>query len=507
MNEKEVVKQNGKSKNRSNRSTKSRSKDRSRNPKSSDNREICKDLNSGGRDNDPNWYFLDGDVARQASAISFSSYIGEELDLPFTTPGTSGKHVIRTVETPSIMSLHVNPCPGKGDRLSGINMASLQTYTQLSSLNAKTTNYAPQDLTMLMLAMGEIVSVLEHIRRVFGIMFTYNQRNRTIPQIVVNEMGFDYDDMAANLADYRLQFNTWITAVNKIPFLDNIAYVYKCADMYQKVYMDSESNMSQLIFMMPYSTWKLNEAYNDQGSGLETVMIPERGSKWNKWVPLIDSLISGLLTSATFNYIYSDVLNLASKTGAKTIRLDYLTEDYAVVPEYNQNFLLQVHNATIIGPPKGDGVNRSKLNDVSCNVDLNAIEYMPIWSATNMPTNVILDFPTSDPSVEDIIEATRYTAVLKNNSSLQEDESYAAALPDHYIVAVGLVKGSDTRTYTYSNAPDMTTGLPTSITFRFLMGLSQVDWAPLWYLTNDDATQFVIGGDLNYYTSGLPWMW
>lgn len=282
-NSKEDVKQNGKN-------AKGRGKARyTRKPSKRNNSNANSDsanLDATNRDNDPNWYYLNAEIANQASSFSFDQFLGVNTPLnALTKSGVSSSH---QVPLPSIMTIELNPCPGNTLSIqTGINMAALKMYTVLSSNNAKTTNYAPQDLTMLMLSLGEVISVMEHIRRTFGVAFTYNQRNRSMPKLLIQSMGFTPDDFLGNMAQHRLQFNSWVTAINKIPFLSNIAYFYKCADLYQKVYTDSESAMAQLYVFKPYSTWILNETYDDNGSGLETKLLPAKG-KWTDWASIVE---------------------------------------------------------------------------------------------------------------------------------------------------------------------------------------------------------------------------
>lgn len=384
------------------------------------------DLDSTNRDNDPNWYFLNSDIARQVASVSFDQYLGVTSTVTGTALSTSGDDDWKDYQlnVPSIMVLSTNPSPGIArSSTEGINLAMLKLYSTLSSQNAKTTAYAPQDLAMLLLQLGEVISVMEHVRRAFGIAFTYSHRNRTLPKQILSAMGFDPDDFLTNLALHRIEFNTWITSINRIPFLSSIGYYYKCADMYQKVYTDGTSEMAQIILMKPYSTWILNEKYNKNGSGLVTTMLPAafatRDNKWTNWKTVIVNMIDALFTSATFNYIYSDILNFASKSNTQLFYLDYLLEGYSVVPEYNENFLLQVHNANLSGvpyTPTATGNGKPKLNDVGCNVDKNMIAYDPSFktpaSGIRYMNQIIVDFPMPDPKTEDIIEATRYISRL-----------------------------------------------------------------------------------------------
>lgn len=481
-------------------------------------------LSASNRDNDPNWYFLDRNVAEQAASFSINGFNGVTLDIyginhPGTVTDGPDEMLNANVRIPTIYSVEIFPTPGDTDTIQrGINLAALATYSTLSSINAKSTSYAPQDLTMLMLSLGEVISIMEHMRRMFGVAFSYNQRNRAMPYTLLKSMGVDPDDFFEHIAAYRLEFNSLVTSINKIPFPANISYLFKCADLYQKVYLDSASDMAQIIYSKPGMTWKLNETYNDQGSGLETIDCTTL-TTFPQWFQVAKSMVDALLQSATFNFIYSDILNLSSKTSTKLFYMDYLTEQYIVIPEYNANYLLQIHNATIIDYPKGSAATDyyTKLNDVSCSVNKNSIVYKPIFK---MPTfiaqSAIVDFMTDSPSVEDRIEATRFTIAPAYNygSNFPEGMMSNNNLPDHAVARIGIYQpmledGTIPVNYFSASCTDVETlGAGNGLA---LAKLTPLDWAPIILIFDQEhktanLLPTYVSGDVNYYAT-LDSLW
>lgn len=208
----------------------------------------------GDEVNNPNWYFTDRQLAEMATTFSFNQFLGQDFAI-----SENGKS-IESVTTAAILA--INPSIGyihKNYPMSdGINMAGMKLYTTLSANNAKTTQYAPQDVTALILAVGSLLSYVSYVRRVFGLAFTVNQRNRFYPTQLMNALGADAEDMVKNLADYRLQFNTLLNTINQIPIPLNIAYLDKWSTIYDNVYLDSDSPMAQTIALRPYSVWRLH---------------------------------------------------------------------------------------------------------------------------------------------------------------------------------------------------------------------------------------------------------
>lgn len=497
-------------------------------------------MSTEGRDNDPNWYFMDANVAEQAASFSFDQFIGVPtvLHQGYTENGVDTLYE-RKNYIPSIMRVSVNPSIGiTADHVweEGINQAGLATYSTLSSVNAKTTNYGPQDVTLLICGLGQLVAILEHIRRAFGVAFTYNARNREMPKRLIQAMGFNPDDFFDDIAAHRLEFNSWITSVNKLPFLSNIAYLHKCAEIYQKVYLDDESDMAQIIFTAPYSTWLVNETVSDQGGILDTTALPQWGrteaeggavGNWSAWRNVVTHAIRDLFSSATFNYIYSDILNYSTKTGAQLMYMDYLVEGYSVVPEYNRTYLMQIHNSTAHGAPVNHGQQAALTgkytsnNDVYPDVSLNALRYRPYWAMSTSGgmqlqpfVDTILDCDTDTPSLEDRIEFTRFTSLwikdISDGADASKVKEIPLVLPDYYVVNYMIANGDsvvtiDNNAIYQIGATDAEAG-PDASQAKAISLLTQFDWAPFIYgITRITGSQpkdsFTLYGDTSYFTT------
>lgn len=420
------------------------------------------------RHNDPNWYFLSPEVADQASTFSFNQFNGTKISFP-TLAVTSERTLVEQPEgthlgLPSILAMYLNPSPCIADKAtSGVNMAALRTYAMLSSRNAKTTNYAPQDITMLILSMGEIVSLMEYVRRAFGLLLTFNMRNRAVPDQLFTAMGIDYDDFNSHAADYRLRFNTLVASINGIPFPANISYIAKCIEIYQRVYLDSPTDMATMVFSRPYSTWNLNETISDKGTVLTTSILPDYGNPatMDAWLDIIDKQIQDLLQSATFNFIYSDILMMRDKYSMPLFYMDILSMDYAVVPEYNANYLLQVHNSRPVGAPATTSFeDYTSQNNVYTDVNTNQVFYKPLWDLPTMQIlrDMVVDFPIPNPTVVDRIEATRYGAVPINIADVHPGY-LSNTVSDHYVVQYVLRVGDGTA-YRPTAASGKSYGLP-----------------------------------------------
>lgn len=480
----------------------------------------CRDLSKEGRDNDPMWYFTDARLAEQTSNLSFHSFLGEG-------------NIVAGIDykLPSIMTLRMNPSPGNSyyfdpgigsqqSTRSGINLACTKLFTLLSTYSGRAaTTYAPQDVGMLILAMGEIVSCIEDIRRLFGVSYTFSERNRALPKLLIESMGIDYDDFKSKRSIYIDNVNALITRFNQLPILGNIAYILKCRDMYQKIYTDSPNSAeAQIIYMSPQSTWILDESSYSGGTILKTVSWNNSNvnvTKLSNRLSTLDNMVEALFGSSTLNIIYSDLLNLASKVNVPMFKLDYITNDYVVVPEYNLNFLLQVHNLDSIGAPSQitdlqqiTGAKVTPLNDVYPDADNNCIIYNPAFSSilSGSATGIgefayaILDMMSDQYTTADLIEAMRYKVM--SNWLWTPDASHryilCQSLPDHYCVTIDMY--ADDLAHVKSIGINRRTESFTNV--GMFAALSKFDYAPFLYVVTSSTNPTVnsVIGDTNFYT-------
>jgi len=484
---------------KSNASSRTRKKYTRRNPKSEKLRTT--ELDTGKPvPNDPNWYFSDSTLAEQVSRISFNQFIGAPFDL-------GGGRIAATVNLPNVAVAYLNPSAGftalNYPQRSGLNMAGFKLYTELSARNSKTTSYAPQDVTVLILALGSLLTMESFMRRLFGITTAYNVRNRMYAKGIAEVMKLNFDDFVSKRADYLAEFNYVLNTVNKIPFPDNIPYFKKCRTLFDNIYVDSGNSMAQSIITVPESVWVFDEAYSEQGSGLRTRSVVGNSglNSFTYYLDVFKAQVDALLNSTTLNYVYSDVLAYVSKNpGVALLHLSTLPSDYAVLPMYSETFMLQWRNATICGvpstTPSQTAGNFTPANDVISDANLNCVRYSPEFQATLpwMALDAMLDFPTDHPDTASIIEATRL--VVRADAVKAPEEAGGGyyttevSLPDFYITKV-VIYGSS------STTPVTTYNRPTDFSFT----AEHFSLFPRSYTFDANGNFSFVSGDTEYFTT------
>lgn len=482
-------------------------------------------------ENDPKWYVTDEAVTDQATRISFSNFVGVPID--FNPGGYITGLQTNSFMPGSIMQVFLNPSPGYttigNAKNAAINQQGFRTYARLSSANAKTTNYTPNDVTTMILAMGELISTISFAQRAYGLIWSYNVRNRTMPGDLLASAGVEPNALRADSAKFLTELNTLIVEANKIPFPSNIDYFNKCAQIFSSVFADSASSMSELYVPIPFSTWDLDEAGSTQGTVLKTHTYWDGiGPDFEPMDPydllaIIRSKINTMLTSTTYNYIYSDILNLATKdSNVKLLQFVPIDFGYSVAPIYDTEWILMINNATIVGEPllTADQYHselHTNSNDVVPDVNKLSLLYAPQFGNSHPIIAIpkILNFYNDAPSMDERIIATRYLVtsnVVRFGPLKEKGESPTAgpitnyyytdddlSMGDHYVVGINLLGADTSIGYTYSSGDEFSspTFIPSVLTrFSNHPYIYEIDTS-VW----PDVNIVGLVGDIDFYTT------
>lgn len=431
--------------------------------------------------NDPDWYFTDGVMKEGLTRLPTLEFLGQNITLHssivYSNDPDGEVNASTVLKSPVLGAHYLNPSPGfsKGPT-SAINMAAKKIYSKMASSNAKTSNYAPQDVATLILALGEIISITTHLTRAYGIANYYNKLDRRIPKVFLDAMNYNGSvaDWAKAMPEFRNRLNRVITIANAITFPGNIPYFKKCAYVYQHIYADKEIAMSPFHMFLPYSTWILDEVSYEQGSILKTVELYSRTPE--EILTILEEMIDAILASSTYNYIYADVLNLSARgvLGGELLTFATVPIDFTMDPLYSPQFNWQIKNATIYGKPNAEEFIEGQdtpSNDVYPDANSNTIVYMPSWSyeaisdirwrvQVNEP---IIRMPDVGIGEDDLVEllvyaGNKWTKADPNVSDSTKWDVYGTIkdtdIPDHYFVASRIFGGDDFTLLTSGNNLD-----------------------------------------------------
>lgn len=499
-------------------------------------------IENKGWDNDPNYYFVSKELAEQCSQLSFQSILGQGTlhgyEVPTVVivsdcmnPGVTENVRDAVSSNPIAPVTSVTHLGNRVDGKAGVNVMAAKLYTFMSSFTGRTSNYAPQDVAMMILAISAIVELSEHIRRFFGLLLTYNFRNRMVPLYLIKLLGCDPDDLKKNISDYRMRFNVAMSRMNQIPLLGNIAFIDKCRGRYQKIYQDDPTSMSQLWAYVPTFYYILDEVGDTDGSVLRAKWLRQSASdtNMNSLLTKLEDMITAVLESTSLNLIYADMLNMANKIKVKTWQFDYLAENYVVMPEYNAGANLQFHNLTVMGMPGAsstsyeDTINQQKYTytdsvtgrvtyitggaSIFCDANKNNIVYNPLFSGKSYALcKYFVDLPIDNPDMPTRIESLRNVSLHSASDVKPSDLTptisgvgtgnilTCAALTDHFVTKIFVASNSGN----LSDAKSMEDSIYSGQSSYPINKSTQISNFPCYIKGTSIYTDVV--GSLQYYT-------
>lgn len=300
------------------------------------------------RGNDVSWYTKNEQLVRDAASIPYSYPLGGEF----------GSYASQRV-LPGLMCLQLVTGPGIADsENSPVNIAARDIYSYVRHKNSGHSNYDPNDLMSYLLAVDEAYMLYFNAVRAYGAMNLYNNENRYGPQRIVEGLGWDYEDLNANLAQFRYAINAYTVKLNALCVPSKLPYYQRHAWLYSGIYSDSTQPKAQLYAFIPAVT----RVRNDTTSHLECYDLKTaqkledkttigaaavQQSKVSDWIKISNLVINNLLGSEDIGIISGDILKAYGRESLITIPA--INDDYRITPIYSPEILSQIENATILG--------------------------------------------------------------------------------------------------------------------------------------------------------------
>lgn len=333
------------------RSSKSRIMQENKPSKRTDGTEISNDC-ARSTDNDISWYSKNKLLLQNACNLSFGNPIGAIVD----HGGIGSKALNRRI--PGIMTLGLVTGPGySGSRESAANIASKNIYSFIRQANSGGKNYDPNDLMSYLLAVDEAYMLFYDGVRALGMINSYNTQNRYAPKAMLHAAGWDYDDLVANIADFRYFINSFSTRMNAFAVPANWSLYKRHAWLYSNVYLDGTGSKAQMFMFKPTCYRVRNDATgaletysldNKRVTGATPTQKPSQPVRrtFAMYREACNNVFQALINSEDVGIISGDILKAFN--GGMLHLLPVIADGYVVVPTYNMEVLEQIHNATIL---------------------------------------------------------------------------------------------------------------------------------------------------------------
>lgn len=360
--------------------------------------------------NDVRWYAQNPELLRDSSSMPYGWPLGYTID--DRTADYEGNILTKS---PGILTARVALCPGVSkDNNSAVNVAARNIYSFVRHANSGHANYDSPDLMLYLLAMDEVYAMFYYGCRTLGTSMLFNQQNRYYPQAIVEALGFDYDDVISNLAQFRYYLNAISVKIgsmcvpSSMPILDRHRWIFS------GLYTDSTTAKAQTYAYVPDGYRIYTEVESGGGKLVYTDFACDLKLKVAEYIEIMNSMINPIIGSEDMNIMSGDILKAYGPEGV--FKLDSVAENFMVVPMYDHEVLTQFQNITFLGRANMATGNFDITQDNSINKG--TIIFDPNWGVianggTNDPRNakrvLTLDLPNVTPA--DTMVASRLTNV------------------------------------------------------------------------------------------------
>lgn len=428
----------------------------------------------------------------------YDTFVSDAANLPFAKPlGTSNEHQITTEDrqfingssfTPGVMSLEFIPTIGvSNDFTSPINRSSIRFYTYLRSNQKASATYDHQDVTMMEVALDSCYMFHGLMSKIYAIENQFTPVNEYYSRATVAACYADFDDIRANMQDFRAYINAFAYSLGQYALPSNVTLFDRHRWMVEGLYTDSTSTRAQTYLFVPAGFWIYDNTVTT-GSQLTWQQYANITHTFAQLKAIGDALLNAISNEEDFAIISGDIYNFY---GGDTYKLPYIDENYTVLPVYNEVVLSQIENANILPI-----ATASLLISQNPSVNGGAVIFQPYMSKiATVNLKSTMNFHHDSPSAPDVIEATR---LMSGTDGLTNaDGNYPVTFCGTEIVNAVKVWGRSTSSGDFNIVQAVQNNIIVSNsttdiqTARTALAWAQFDWAPqleYWYLNGDAST-------------------
>lgn len=464
----------------------------------------------GNLPNNPEWYNkypqLVNDVASYPNAVPLGSRIRKAFTANMGTDTFTGGN-----ETlPGIMRIGYVPAISVSDsEQSPINVATRNLYSFVRHANSGHSNYDAPDLMMYIMAMDSMYSTYFYCRRLYGLLRVYNVLNYTYPQLIFEALGANYADLQTNMADFRAFINTMAVKLGSLCVPVGMSIFQRHAFMNEGVYVDGTSSRAQSYVFVPDALY----VYSNTGStGTKLTLTPftttvQRSGTGNNNVNVVnsnftlaqlksyfDTQFTAVMGDEDFNIMSGDILKAFGSENI--LKMELISEDFTVLPQYSEEILTQIENATCFGPitsgviTQDPQVNNGAIlssyeGDLMLNTTLDCSGMIDVFGSSKL-----MNFHHDSVTPEQLMSATALTTSVASNESGYNCAftvtACGADIPT--FMTIYTRTGPSSRmvqqvTYAYNAYGNASMALPV------LLSYAQFDWAPhVWPIIANGGT-------------------
>lgn len=293
-----------------------------------------------GKPNDWRWYAQNPQLVSDYASFPFGAPLGNLLQY--------GDRLYDSTSVPGVCAIHFCPAVGLAtNENSPINVAMRRLYSFVRHANSGASNYDAPDLMLYMLCVDSALMYHEYLKRAYGVLQDYTAFNRYYPKALITAMGINFDDITANIASFRGYINQYAIKLSQLWIPNSMSYMARHAWMCQGLYTDGTSEKAQTYMYVPdyFLQFTLTEGVGS-AVAIEGPARTAGGATFKSLMDFGNSLLNPMISNEDFGIMSGDILKAFGSSGI--VRPLAITDQYQVLPVYDQEVLSQMENATLL---------------------------------------------------------------------------------------------------------------------------------------------------------------
>lgn len=413
---------------------------------------------------DSAWYKRIPELMEKASKISFAYPLGDRLRLNNPT--------LNQAAVPGVMALYITPTIGWCDGpTSPFNVAVHKMYMALRSVWTARSQYDYPDLGMYLIALDSLFSFFQYAKRCYQFAWMTTFENKYYPRALLRASGLDLASIDSELGNFSEWLTYYGTQINQLYLPKELTMTQRHLALFESIWTDDTPTKSQVYMAVPQGFWKFG--WDENGVGqltwkeIMTTVDGFAGPKSFAGLKAIgEELLHNIISYEDFSIIGGDILKAYSPSECFNA-VSVITGMPLTGFGPHTNWLDQIHNATMVGYlgtyPESQIITQRVDPEVEgCIIHMPRFTYPDtdiivrylnenkgVISATDAATlsnpllrpfchmydNRILDMRVSDPSSDDICEASRWLNIAHQESDLLLDTPVKF---NHYLTKKGI---------------------------------------------------------------------
>lgn len=305
--------------------------------------------------NDPGWYASNAQLLFDSASLAYSQAIGTYdeafsglVPLPRVNALTGSTVSGNLVAAPGIMTIRLMPTIGiSKNNVSTVNIAASRLYSWVRHANAGSKNYDSPDLMMYLLAMDSIYSYYSYLVRAIGICRLFSQKNRYLANGILTALGVVPASLQDDLAAARNKLNMLGAKMAALCVPSSMPYFVRHSWLYQNIYKDSPTEKSQMYAFVPDGFYKYDGFTEPTGGRLVYTKVNASGpSTFQVHLAALEDMLNAVVADEDINIMSGDILKAYGS--GELIIVGQVSEDFLLMPVYDEEVLSQIQNTTIL---------------------------------------------------------------------------------------------------------------------------------------------------------------